>query len=217
MTAFPDYKSAQEQRSQAMSDELKPCQHCTSSLGPFVAAPDGKRQVICSTCGTRGPYETMVETAESLWNRRQTPWKPIATAPKDGTLFLGKCGRTVSTWWIVDRPEKRKTVKMGVWPFRRIVETVERDAGLYLENVTDGGGIFYISAGRRIGLDPTHWREMDFGDGKPMPDAPEVTPMTPAQAAWLRKLKDEGPQGTFHLHGTDLTEIDACQRGAATN
>lgn len=35
--------------------------------------------------------------------------------------------------------------------------------------------------------------------------------MTPAQAAWLRKLRDEGPQGTFHLHNTDLTEIDRCQ------
>ena len=40
--------------------------------------------------------------------------------------------------------------------------------------------------------------------------------MTPAQAAWLRKLKDEGPQGTFHLHGTDLTEIDACQNSGWT-
>lgn len=35
--------------------------------------------------------------------------------------------------------------------------------------------------------------------------------MTPAQAAWLRKLRDEGPQGTFHMHGLDMTEIDACQ------
>lgn len=25
-----------------MSKELKPCQHCASTLGPFVAAPDGK-------------------------------------------------------------------------------------------------------------------------------------------------------------------------------
>ena len=91
-------------------------------------------------------------------------WQPIETAPDDGSLFLGLCGRTVSTWWIVERTEKKKPVTTGIWPFRKMLETVEQEAGLYLENVTDGGGIFYISAGRRLGLNPTHWM--------PLPEPP---------------------------------------------
>lgn len=50
------------------STELKNCPSCDSDLGPFKASPDGKEQIICSTCGTRGPYATNVETAEQRWN-----------------------------------------------------------------------------------------------------------------------------------------------------
>ena len=48
--------------------DLQPCFSCGSDLGPFVASPDGQRQVICSTCGARGAYEKPGATAESLWN-----------------------------------------------------------------------------------------------------------------------------------------------------
>lgn len=50
------------------STELKFCPGCTSDLGPFKSSPDCKPQIVCSTCGMRGPYATKFETAEQLWN-----------------------------------------------------------------------------------------------------------------------------------------------------
>jgi hypothetical protein len=48
--------------------KLADCFSCGSDLGPFVSSPDGKRQVLCSTCGARGPYERPDLTAEAAWN-----------------------------------------------------------------------------------------------------------------------------------------------------
>lgn len=48
--------------------KLRGCPCCTSELGPFVSSPDGRRQVLCSTCGMRGPYESSVTVAEDGWN-----------------------------------------------------------------------------------------------------------------------------------------------------
>ncbi len=53
-------------------DKILACFFCGSDLGPFVSSPDGKRQVICSTCGARGPYEIAIETAEDAWNQAAT-------------------------------------------------------------------------------------------------------------------------------------------------
>lgn len=58
--------------------DLSPCPGCDSTLGPFTASPDGRLQVICSTCGLRGPYATMVETAEQRWERLPRPAAPGA-------------------------------------------------------------------------------------------------------------------------------------------
>lgn len=49
-------------------EDIKECPGCSSCLGPFKANQDGRPQIICSTCGMRGPYETNVETAEQSWN-----------------------------------------------------------------------------------------------------------------------------------------------------
>ncbi len=92
-------------------------------------------------------------------------WRPIETAPQDGSLFLALCGRTASTWRIEHRPAKRSKAEVGIWPFRKTVETVEQEEGFYLENVTDGGGIFYVHSGRMFGLRPTHWM--------PLPEPPQ--------------------------------------------
>jgi hypothetical protein len=50
------------------TEKLEDCFSCGSDLGPFVASPDGIRQVLCSTCGARGAYERKDMTAEALWN-----------------------------------------------------------------------------------------------------------------------------------------------------
>lgn len=84
-------------------------------------------------------------------------WQPIETAPQDGSMFLALCGRTVSTCWIVERPEKRETITTGVWPFKTKEERVVRESGFYLEHVTDGGSVIYVNAGRWLGMPPTHW------------------------------------------------------------
>lgn len=66
-----------------MPDPLAPCPNCTSTLGPFLANPDGIEQVICSTCGMRGPYANMVGTAAQKWDglpRRADSAPPAATS-----------------------------------------------------------------------------------------------------------------------------------------
>jgi hypothetical protein len=61
-------------------DALLPCHSCGSRLGPFLSAPDGNQQVICSTCGMRGPYENLVETAAEKWNALAPATDAQATA-----------------------------------------------------------------------------------------------------------------------------------------
>ena len=56
------------QGTQFTGGDLADCPGCHSALGPFKATPDGKWQIICTTCGMRGPYETTTETAEQRWN-----------------------------------------------------------------------------------------------------------------------------------------------------
>jgi hypothetical protein len=91
-------------------------------------------------------------------------WKPIETAPKDGTPFLALCGWSVATWQYMVFAETRATRQVGFWPFRKDEETVTPQS-IQLQHVTDGGGgITYVSNGR-LGLQPTHWM--------PLPPPPE--------------------------------------------
>jgi len=70
-----------------MDDTLKPCRWCFDDLGPFVVAPDGKRQVICSTCGARGPYETItIGSHIEAWNTRTRDPKPEDREPSSQEL-----------------------------------------------------------------------------------------------------------------------------------
>lgn len=59
---------------------IKPCPSCESSLGPYLDRIGGVarehdpdkydkiQQVICTTCGMRGPYNTELVDAVTLWN-----------------------------------------------------------------------------------------------------------------------------------------------------
>lgn len=74
-------------------------------------------------------------------------WKPIATAPKDGTL--------VDLWLHGNMPIGRQAncrFDTGFWQYHH-------------PNV----GWLNVET---LSIKATHW--YDFGDGKPMPDAPEV-------------------------------------------
>lgn len=48
---------------------LGPCIHCESTLGPFIhnEGVDGVQQIVCSTCGVRGPYNTVIHDAVEQW------------------------------------------------------------------------------------------------------------------------------------------------------
>lgn len=60
---------------------MKPCPGCHGTVGPYVDSigavskgptfpSNNKYQVICSTCGMRGPFSRPdVETAEEAWDR----------------------------------------------------------------------------------------------------------------------------------------------------
>jgi hypothetical protein len=70
---------------------LLPCHSCGSRLGPFLSAPDGNQQVICSTCGMRGPYESLVETAAEKWNALAPATDAQATARAEAM-------QSIATW-----------------------------------------------------------------------------------------------------------------------
>ena len=55
-----------------MTKLIKSCSNCGSKTGPFIASPDGPLQVICSTCGSRGPYQNAHKTAEEGWDTQNT-------------------------------------------------------------------------------------------------------------------------------------------------
>lgn len=79
--------------------DLSPCRACGSDLGPFVSDPDGRRQVICSTCGARGPYEKPSATAESLWNTRE----PIVAEAAKLLLEQVEAVQDAYTRWMLSR------------------------------------------------------------------------------------------------------------------
>ena len=73
------------------STPLNHCFNCQSGAGPFLSAPDGPKQILCSTCGARGPYENKKHTAEQLWNSiimREPKFKPLVWIGKEQDCFV---------------------------------------------------------------------------------------------------------------------------------
>jgi len=97
---------------------LDPCPACASTLGPFSARIDGRDQIICSTCGARGPYADATATAAQKWaslprnapppgpdQRAHAAWradldaaieKVAKVAARDPNRPAGKSGATLS-------------------------------------------------------------------------------------------------------------------------
>lgn len=86
-------------------------------------------------------------------------WKPIATAPRDGTAFLvTDANDLVQVCMIEARPERRSTVRR--W-FKR-VEKVESEAGYYwFYALPWRGGYNMLNMRPDGGFRPTHWMNLD--------------------------------------------------------
>ena len=91
-------------------------------LCPFCGQwPDEVRSsIVCETCG--------IILLEEHWCKRPSPWKPIATAPKEGYVFL------------LDPLETPEAI-VGEWDARK-----QRWESRWM----DGEGNCVV-------LDPTHW------------------------------------------------------------
>ena len=63
-----------------MNDKLKPC--------PFCGGDAGLVRIECKSCYSRTDLYSNTKSAVEAWNNRTSTWKPIETAPKDGTAIL---------------------------------------------------------------------------------------------------------------------------------
>ena len=73
-----------------MSD-LLPCPFCSSGSRVAEFPQDLGFMPHCAECGIRGHIYPTESAAIAAWNRRAGGWRPIETAPKDGTEILLYC------------------------------------------------------------------------------------------------------------------------------
>ncbi|MDL2267677.1 Lar family restriction alleviation protein, partial [Desulfovibrio sp. OttesenSCG-928-G15] len=67
--------------------DLMPCPWCAPGYPETVERETGYC-VMCAHCCAEGPPKDTREAAIAAWNRRAPGWKPMDTAPKDGTWIL---------------------------------------------------------------------------------------------------------------------------------
>jgi transcription elongation factor Elf1 len=79
----------------ANTPSLLPCPFC-GSVDVGYSSEDGHDFVVCSNCGTEGPFG--YKTGIAAWNQRSS-WQPIETAPKDGAKFLAWDGEELLVAW----------------------------------------------------------------------------------------------------------------------
>ena len=90
-----------------MSD-LLPCPFCGGQAEIIrFGTPRWSAIVECMECGGRLESGDEGEESGRHWNTRASQWKPIDTAPKDGTKFL--------IWW----PTWNNTAEIGYYSTRR--------------------------------------------------------------------------------------------------
>lgn len=102
--------------------DLLPCPFCGSSR-----LTDMSSYVVCEECDAEG---SLADDGVAAWNRRPSPWQPIATAPKDPGLnaiawdgedvfhaWLECDGGSNRRWWRMDGEPMNPTHWMPLpWP-----------------------------------------------------------------------------------------------------
>lgn len=99
-----------------MSEDLKPCPFCGKSRLVTGRGAEKRAKIRCVDCEATGPVGLDGEaSAIAAWNRRSADpqvgpaWRPIESAPKDGTRFLayqaGKDAPRYECWWQDDWPQ----------------------------------------------------------------------------------------------------------------
>lgn len=77
-----------------MAEQLLPCPFCgpgQSVVSAWLDDVSNRWRVGCGRCGCSTGIHTRDESeapAIAAWNRRASPWRPIETAPRDGTRVL---------------------------------------------------------------------------------------------------------------------------------
>lgn len=108
----------------------------------------------CRGCGARamGPFSEGKRNPVDVWNTRAAHWKPIESAPKDGTAILLTNGKDVAE---------------GHWYFEEGGTTEHRDLdGRYIDQTESDGYDGWLDWDGGMQPDPTHWM--------PLPAPPEV-------------------------------------------
>jgi len=67
-------------------EKIKPCPFCGSKARTLPSIAHDREQRATCTYGRCCLFNHCIEVSE--WNRRPSPWRPIAEAPKDGTKIL---------------------------------------------------------------------------------------------------------------------------------
>jgi Lar family restriction alleviation protein len=103
--------------------ELKNCPWCGTTAHLHINSPSVYwNTVACALCSVEGPASETTDAAILAWNRRASPWKPICTAPKDGTPVLlywpgtgGWLPKMYYACWDTTVGETINGQRMGLW------------------------------------------------------------------------------------------------------
>lgn len=132
----------------ALSEKLLPCPFCGSrELMMFCDPAEGRdnsgpsRRIQCAGCHIEAPFYDAEALAIEAWNTRTAAegWRPIESAPRDGTLFLA--------WQIVPTED---------YDTGRVTDECSPCIAQSVFGAVGSIPLHYVPKGQRI----THWRPL---------------------------------------------------------